>query len=56
MPIVTSKVLGYKCNTSFVKGLEYNLLHEFVEKVGKEVKEKKEEVDIISQKNAITKE
>ena len=34
MPIVTSKVLGYKCNTSFVKGLEYNLLHEFVEKVG----------------------
>ena len=35
MPIVTSKVLGYKCNTSFVKGLEYNLLHEFEEQIGK---------------------
>jgi len=35
MPIVTEKVLGYKCNTSFVKGLEYNLLHEFKEKIGK---------------------
>ena len=34
MPIVTEKVLGYKCNTSFVKGLEYNLLHEFKEKIG----------------------
>jgi hypothetical protein len=34
MPIRTEKVLGYKCETSYVKGLEYNLLHEFVEKMG----------------------
>tara|TARA_R100001594_G_C3978016_1_gene249384 strand:+ start:141 stop:569 length:429 start_codon:yes stop_codon:yes gene_type:complete len=29
LPIVTEKVLGYKCETSFVKGLEYNLLAEY---------------------------
>ena len=34
MPIVTEKVLGFKCETSYVKGLEKNLLHEFVEKMG----------------------
>ena len=34
MPIVTEKVLGFKCETSFVKGLEYNLLKEYEEKVG----------------------
>ena len=33
MPIVTEKVLGFKCETSYVKGLEKNLLHEFVEKM-----------------------
>ena len=35
LPIVTEKVLDYKCDTSFVKGLEYNLLHEFEEQIGK---------------------
>ena len=34
MPIVKEKILGYKCETSFVKGLEYNLLKEYDEKVG----------------------
>ena len=34
MPIVTEKVLGFKCETSFVKGLEYNLLKEYEEKLG----------------------
>ena len=34
MPIVTEKVLGFKCETSFVKGLEYNLLKEYEDKVG----------------------
>ena len=34
MPIVTEKVLGFKCETSFVKGLEYNLLKEYEEKIG----------------------
>ena len=32
---LTEKVLDYKCDTSFVKGLEYNLLHEFEEQIGK---------------------
>ena len=35
MPIRTEKVLGFKCETSFVKGLEYNLLKEYEEKLGK---------------------
>ena len=35
MPIVTEKILGFKCETSYVKGLEYNLLKEFEEKMGK---------------------
>ena len=34
MPIVKEKVLGFKCETSFVKGLEYNLLKEYEDKVG----------------------
>ena len=34
MPIRTEKVLGFKCETSFVKGLEYNLLKEYEEKIG----------------------
>jgi len=34
LPIVTEKVLGYKCETSYAKGLEKNLLNEFVEKMG----------------------
>ena len=34
MPIVKEKILGYKCETSFVKGLEYNLLKEYDEKIG----------------------
>ena len=34
MPIVKQKILGYKCETSFVKGLEYNLLKEYDDKVG----------------------
>ena len=29
MPIVTNKILGYKCETSYVKGLEHNLLKEY---------------------------
>ena len=33
LPIVTDKILGFKCETSYVKGLEKNLLHEFVEKM-----------------------
>ena len=28
------KILGYKCETSFVKGLEYNLLKEYKDKNG----------------------
>ena len=35
MPIRTEKVLGFKCETSYVKGLEYNLLKEYEENVGK---------------------
>ena len=35
MPIRTEKVLGFKCETSYVKGLEYNLLKEYEEKIGK---------------------
>ena len=34
MPIVKEKILGFKCETSFVKGLEYNLLKEYEEKIG----------------------
>ena len=34
LPIVTEKVLGYKCETSYAKGLEKNLLHEYVETMG----------------------
>ena len=34
MPIRTEKVLGFKCETSYVKGLEYNLLKEYEEKIG----------------------
>ena len=33
MPIVKEKILGFKCETSFVKGLEYNLLKEYEEKI-----------------------
>ena len=29
MPIVREKILGFKCETSFVKGLEYHLLKEY---------------------------
>ena len=35
MPIITKKVLGFKCETSYAKGLEYNLLNEFEEKMGR---------------------
>ena len=35
MRIEFQRVLGFKCETSYVKGLEKNLLNEFVEKVGK---------------------
>ena len=35
LPIRTEKVLGYKCETSYVKGLEWNLLNEFKEVNGK---------------------
>ena len=35
MPIITKKVLGFKCQTSYAKGLEYNLLNEFEEKMGR---------------------
>ena len=34
LPIVKEKILGFKCETSFVKGLEYNLLKEYEEKIG----------------------
>ena len=34
MPIVTNKILGYRCETSYVKGLEHNLLKEYKEKYG----------------------
>ena len=34
MPIVTEKILGFKCETSFVKGLEYHLLKEYKEEHG----------------------
>tara|TARA_R100001443_G_scaffold55252_1_gene66552 strand:- start:280 stop:714 length:435 start_codon:yes stop_codon:yes gene_type:complete len=34
MPIRTEKVLGFKCETSYAKGLEYNLLKEYEEKMG----------------------
>ena len=34
MPIVTEKVLGFKCETSYAKGLEYHLLTEYKERVG----------------------
>ena len=29
MPIIKEKVLGFKCETSYSKGLEYNLLKEY---------------------------
>mgnify|MGYP003660302402 FL=1 len=29
MPIVTEKILGFKCETSYVKGLEYNFLVDY---------------------------
>jgi len=35
MPIVTEKILGYKCDTSYVKGLEYNLLKEYKDNYNK---------------------
>jgi len=35
MPIVTDKILGYKCETSYVKGLEHNLLKEYKNEHGK---------------------
>ena len=35
MPIRTEKVLGFKCETSYVKGLEWCLLKEFEEKTSK---------------------
>ena len=31
MPIIKEKVLGFKCETSYSKGLEYNLLKEYKE-------------------------
>jgi hypothetical protein len=34
MPIVTEKILGFKCETSYAKGLEYHLLTEYKERVG----------------------
>ena len=34
LPIVKEKILGYKCETSYVKGLEYNLLKEYKDKKG----------------------
>jgi hypothetical protein len=34
MPIVKEKILGYKCETSYVKGLEHNLLKEYKDKNG----------------------
>jgi len=35
LPIETKKVLGYKCETSFAKGLEYNLLTEYKDSMEK---------------------
>ena len=35
MPIVKEKILGYKCETSYVKGLEYNLLKEYKDNYNK---------------------
>ena len=35
MPIRKEKVLGFTCETSYAKGLEYNLLKEYEEKIGK---------------------
>ena len=32
MPIVKEKILGFKCETSYSKGLEYHLLKEYKEK------------------------
>jgi hypothetical protein len=29
MPVVTQKILGYECGTSYAKGLEYHLLKEY---------------------------
>ena len=34
LPIVKEKILGYKCETSFTKGLEYQLLTEYKGKHG----------------------
>ena len=34
LPIEKKKILGYKCETSYVKGLEYNLLKEYKDKTG----------------------
>ena len=34
MPIIKEKVLGYKCETSYAKGLEFNLLKEYKDKNG----------------------
>ena len=33
-PNIKEKILGYKCETSFVKGLEYNLVKEYKDKDG----------------------
>ena len=35
LPIETKKILGFKCETSYVKGLEWCLLKEFEEKTSK---------------------
>lgn len=35
LPIVTEKVLGFKCETSYVKGLEYNLLVDYQKRMKK---------------------
>ena len=35
LPIVTEKILGYKCGTSYVKGLEYHLLKEYKDRYEK---------------------
>ena len=35
LPIETKKILGFKCETSYVKGLEWCLLKEFEEKTNK---------------------
>ena len=35
LPIVKEKILGFKCETSYVKGLEWCLLKEFEEKTNK---------------------